>query len=385
MKPDYAGGSIVNLMASVAAACGVPGGVYPQLKGLDSARLRAARSLVLLVIDGLGYQFLSGPGSGSELARHLEQPITSVFPSTTASAITTFHTGVAPQQHAQTGWFTYFRELGAIAASLPLRPRYGGPDLASANLDLSALFPAPPLAPRLGRRCHALLPRALLDSPYTRLHIAGSRGHGFKDLPDLFAKLGRLVRRASAPQYIFAYWPKLDALAHDHGTGTEAVAQHFAQIDGAFSRFMDQIAGHGALVLVTADHGFVDTSPEQVVHLADHPILLDALALPLCGEPRAAYCYLRPGRERAFADYVGAELAGQGTLWRSSELAAEHWFGLGEPHPHLLRRIGDFTLLMAGRHVVKDTVLGEKPFGLIGVHGGVSPAEMLVPLVIAGA
>ncbi|MGH9893183.1 MAG: alkaline phosphatase family protein, partial [bacterium] len=86
--PDYQGGGIVNLMASIVGAFGGDPGFYPPLDALDGARLRAHRNIVLFVIDGLGYEWLKRAGPGSALFRHTVGPITSVFPSTTASAIT---------------------------------------------------------------------------------------------------------------------------------------------------------------------------------------------------------------------------------------------------------------------------------------------------------
>jgi hypothetical protein len=111
--PDYGGGSLVNLMSSISTALG-GGSPYPPLAALPPASLAGARHLVLLVVDGLGHDFLSGRDGA--LRRHLRGPLTSVFPSTTASAIPTFLTGLAPQQHGLTGWNMYFREIGAVVA-----------------------------------------------------------------------------------------------------------------------------------------------------------------------------------------------------------------------------------------------------------------------------
>ena len=51
MRPDYAGGSLVNLIASIVAARGGRA-LHPPLKNLRHETLREARNVVLLVIDG---------------------------------------------------------------------------------------------------------------------------------------------------------------------------------------------------------------------------------------------------------------------------------------------------------------------------------------------
>src|SRR5258708_23749971 len=122
MKPDYSGGGLVNLLASIVA--GRSGrALHKPLAALDAAQLGAARNIVLFIIDGLGDGYLRRRGAGGELARRRRAAITSVFPPTTASAITTTYTGCTPLEHGLTGWFTYFGEAGCVAAALPFRSR----------------------------------------------------------------------------------------------------------------------------------------------------------------------------------------------------------------------------------------------------------------------
>src|SRR5207244_4881376 len=120
MRPDYAGGSLVNLVASIVASRGGE----PRHEPLRNFELASrAQNLVLLIIDGLGDNYLMRHGAGSELARRRRHSLTSVFPSTTASAITTSYTGRTPLEHGLTGWFVYFGAAGCVSAALPFRSR----------------------------------------------------------------------------------------------------------------------------------------------------------------------------------------------------------------------------------------------------------------------
>ncbi|HQU15980.1 MAG: hypothetical protein B7Z66_01355 [Chromatiales bacterium 21-64-14] len=126
LRPDYEGGGLVNLMASLMTGLGGrPSDLYPPLAGLPPQEVKAAANVVLLLLDGLGHDYLIQNGAGGALCRHLQGPITSVFPPTTAAAVTTVLTAVGPQQHAVTGWFVHLRELGTVSALLPFRPRWG--------------------------------------------------------------------------------------------------------------------------------------------------------------------------------------------------------------------------------------------------------------------
>jgi hypothetical protein len=386
VRPDYQGGSILNLMRSLAAACGdASPPPYAPLRGFDAAGLAAARHIVLLVIDGLGYRHLLDARPQGALATHLHGPITSVFPSTTAAAITTFLTGLAPQQHALTGWHMYFSELDAIAAVLPLTLRGPGTIAAQPGELPQRLFGHASFFERIARPAFIVSPQHIARSAFNLYHAGRARILAYKTLGELFAHILALLREAPEPSYIYAYYPELDSLAHAHGIGSARAAAELAAIDEAFGAFLAAARGTGALVLATADHGFVDSPPERSIDLADHPRLAATLARPLCGERRVAYCYVKPDQREAFAACAREQLVQSATLYPSQALIDEGWFGPGTPDPRLAARIGDYALIMKKGWTLKDWVPGEERHTQIGVHGGVSEEEMVVPLVVARA
>lgn len=379
--PDYRGGSIVNLMASIVTGLGGEERIYPPLRALDPRGL-TSRNVVLLVIDGLGHDYLLERGAGGTLAQHLEARITSVFPSTTASAITTFLTGTAPQQHGLTGWFMHFRELGAVIAVLPFRPRHGGGPPA---VSVQALLEHVPVFDRVPVSSYVVAPQEIAHSAFNTAHLGRAGLRPYATLDGMFQAIERVVRAPGDRRYAYAYWPELDRLAHEHGIASRETAAHLARLDAAFDEFLGAIAGTDTTVIVTADHGFVDAAADEAVELEAHPELARMLRLPLCGEPRAAYCYVDGARREAFADYVTAHLAARADVYDSEYLIESGWFGLGAPHPRLRERTGDFTLVMKSGATIKDGVPGEERHPKIGVHGGTSEREMYVPLIVARA
>ena len=149
--------------------------------------------------------------------------------------------------------------------------------------------------------------------------------------------------------------------------------RHLGEIDRGFARFLESTRGAGVTVLVTADHGFIDTEPDTQLHLDQHPVLRDALLLPLCGEPRVAYCYVKPHAIREFEDYVSTELAFGCTVLAREEMIGAEYFGLGPPAPRLRDRIGDYALVMKENFAITDRLLGQgSNHRHIGVHGGLS-------------
>lgn len=378
LLPDYDGGSIVNLMSSIALALG-GSSIHAPLRALPPQALAGARHVLLLVVDGLGHAFLTGRDGA--LRRHLHAAITSVFPSTTASAIPTFLTGLAPQQHGLTGWHMYCREIGAIVAPLPFRARTGRHALRSAGVSPMSLFQLAPVFDRLPLTCHVVSPQAIAHSDFNAALSGRAQRHGYETPEEMFGILTSLLRRDAPRSYIYAYWPRLDSLAHEFGVASAAVADAFAALDAGFAELL-KVAG-GSRVIVTADHGFVDTSPADTIDLDDHPGLRETLVLPLCGEPRAAYAYVRPTCATRFKDYVRTHLADRVRLFNRAEILRRGWLGPGAPHPALADRLGDYVLIPRGHAILRDWLMGEDRYTHIGVHGGLSAAEMRVPLVVA--
>ncbi len=378
--PDYRGGSLVNLMSSIAAGLG-GSSPYPPLAALAPDDLLRVRRLVLLVVDGLGHHHLLAQ-SGA-LRAHLRGPLTSVFPTTTASAIPTFLTGLAPQQHGLTGWHMYFREIGAIVAPLPFRTRTGKQALREVGVTPAQLFGLTPLFDRLPVVSHVVSPRHIIHSDFNVALSGRAQRHGYETLEEMFGLIASLLHNDAPRSYIHAYWPQLDSLAHEHGIGSPQVAAAFAALDAGFAQLLQAARGSSALIIVTADHGFIDTSPADTIDLDHHPRLRETLLLPLCGEARAAFAYVRAGRETQFEDYLRTQLENRVLMFRSADVLRDGWLGPGEPHPGLQDRIGDYVLLPRGNAILRDWLAGEERHVHIGVHGGLSTAEMTVPLIVA--
>lgn len=385
MLPDYTGAGTINLMQSIAQACGARRGGYVPLRLALQRDLGAARNLVLLVIDGLGESLLQTAGQQTQLLAHRAGTLTSVFPPTTAAAVTALLTGLAPAQHGLTGWHMYFAEAGSVLAVLPMTRRVVRPHEREwppvpqprRLFDHRGIFGA------LGRASHVVSPADIAESAFNRFHTRGAKSHVYAERDALFQCIVEIARTGKRRQYIYAYYDGLDELSHRHGAYGEAAVAELREIDKGFARLLEGLDGSDTTLLVTADHGFIDSPEERTIDLAAHPELAAMLAEPLCGEPRVAYCYVRPGFQRAFEDYVEQVLGEATRCVRSDALIGAGWFGPGEPHPRLAGRVGTHTLVMRDNWSIRDWLPGERRYRQIGVHGGLSRREMQVPLIVA--
>ena len=377
MKPDYTGGGLVNLMASIVAGRGgAPR--HALLSSLSVKQIAAARNVVLFIVDGLGDGYLVRRGAGGELARRRRGTMTSVFPSTTASAITTSYTGRTPLEHGLTGWFTYFSQAGCVAAALPFRSRGDHLPLSRRGVTPEQIYVGGSIFERIPERSVVVTYKDIIDSEYNSRHCKGAQRVAYETLDELVAQIESAVKSGPERKFIYAYWPLYDMVSHRFGAESREAFAELTKIDAAFGTLLRDLAATDSVVVVTADHGFIDVAPEESFELPAS--LASMLRFPLCGERRVAYCHVQSKN-----DFLGkAEdwLGERADVMPSSQLVDDGWFGPGTPHPRLDERIGDVALVMRGRYTVKDWAPGESRNLHIGNHGGTSEDEMLIPLIV---
>ena len=380
MKPDYAGGGLVNLMASIVAGRGGAPRHAP-LALLPPEKISPFRNLVLLIIDGLGDGYLLRRGAGGELARRRRGAITSVFPPTTAAAITTSYTACTPLEHGLTGWYTFFGGAGCVSAALPFKSRGDDLSLRRRGFTPERAFVQPPLFGSLPLRSIVVTYKDIIDSDYNVRHCAGAERYAYETLDGLVLEIEKTIKSGPEQKFIYAYWPWYDTYSHRYGSESPQAFAELEKIDAAFGRLLARLAGTDTLLVATADHGFVDSAPEESLELP--ALLASQLRFPLCGERRVAYCYVQS--EKDFLRQAKEHFGDRADVRPSRALVEEGWFGPGAAHPDFAERIGDVALVMRERYTIKDWTPGEARYLHIGNHGGVSEDEMMIPLITEAA
>ncbi|MDE0035469.1 MAG: alkaline phosphatase family protein [Deltaproteobacteria bacterium] len=379
--PDYRGGSLVNLLSSIIRALG---GISPHLglRALDETTLNGVRRITYLVLDGVGYEQLDrfmGAGGGSHFfSRHPFERITTVFPSTTAAAVTTLSTGATPAEHGLLSWHLHLHDLGLVGAVLPGKTLTGTP-LAGSDFNLRRYLGLPSYLSSVRRHKRLLSFGTLGRSPYSN---AGTRWNGYgayNTLRGMERQTARFARQGR-PGLAYVYWPLYDTLCHRKGVQARETRRHLAEIDASLGRLTSQLAGTGTLLLVTADHGVVDSPPPKRIDLAAVPGLLDCLAMLPAGDGRQVSCFVRPGRVGRFREVLARHLADACVCITGEELLESGLLGPGQPHPALRSRVGDYVLLARDDYAFQVAASQTKARVHKGNHGGLSSDEVYVPL-----
>jgi predicted AlkP superfamily pyrophosphatase or phosphodiesterase len=412
VRPDFAGRGLANIAPTVLRLLAPSAAI--ELPPLDSSVLPQSmtddvNAVVLIVADGLGHLQLQREvelGNAPNLGRLLERadgdnrvsysPITSVFPTTTVAALGSINSGVAPTAHGLLSYTLYLPEFNTLAEMIRWGPVGRRTSFSDAEFGVApeSFFWADTVYAQLQSggvsRTFAVNPNYFAGTALTRMLHQGATYGGYISTSSLEPIVSRLVAESTDTTYIYAYWPTVDTIAHIVGPLTPEHGSEVAAFDLQIGRLVGSLekAGRGdTLVLLTADHGHVDTAPELEVKFADHPQLLSMLRVLPAGERRAVYLHPRPGSTEAVMQYARERLAETGTAILRDEAVALGLFGPGELPERAAERIGE-VLLFPKRNLqfvtavewIDPTPPPRAP-AFKGLHGGLREDEALVPLL----
>ncbi|HUC38040.1 MAG TPA: alkaline phosphatase family protein [Acidimicrobiales bacterium] len=376
--PDYGGACLSSLLHALDARAS------PEAPGWLPEAAKGARQVVLLVLDGVGWEKLRAARSLAPTLCEAEGgPITSVAPTTTATALTSITTGRAPAEHGVVGYRLRVPDGDAGSHGSSARsPQGAASDWEVLNVlrwrtgrgDARRLIPAPafqPIPPFGGAKAVAVTRAEFAATGFTALHLAGAKLVGWALPSTLVVQVRRLL--AQGEPLVYAYYDGLDKVAHAHGLG-----DFYSEELRAVDRWVGDLAESlppGCALVVTSDHGQVEVGPS--VRLPG-PELLEHTEM-LSGEGRFRWLHARPG---ATSDLLSAASEAHGSeAWvlTREQIVEEGWFG-GPLAPHVAARLGDVALVAREPVAFLDPAdTGETR--LAARHGSLTPAEMYVPLI----
>lgn len=352
---------------------------------VDDARLavalQAARSVVTVLFDGLGERQLATHAPRGALSHHRLRTLDSVFPSSTAPAMTSLATAVPPAVHGNPAWLMWSESAAAIVRTLPMDVRGERRRTVSA----ADTWSWQPWAVRARAPMLAILPHEIADSEFSRHAYSGSTRLAYAQLDEIPDRVVEALRACPDGIGVFVYLPQFDAVSHHAGWQSDAAAAVVHEFDRWFAALVERSAAFDALLLASADHGFVDIDAADQLQLRDFPSIGECLERPLCGEPRVPFCQVRPERRERFAQIVTGALGDAFDVYEPKQLLRAGWFGAVAPgrKPALAGRLGTHLLVPRRLVTLVDAVEGERPMRFIGMHGGTSDDEMKVPLLAA--
>ena len=370
VEPDYRQRTLADVLPAVATALGVNAGLASV--GLE---LPPAPSYVVMLVDGMGQELVAAHRDHAPYLHGLLAgrgdlgPGTAGVPSTTATSLASLGTGLTPGEHGLVGFTSRIpgsdHLLNALFWDKSVDPLEWQPH-ETAFHKLS----------RAGVVTSVVSKREFRDSGLTRSSQRGASYIGADRMGERIA--AAVSTTARSPSVTYVYDGDLDWTGHRFGVDSPAWRQQLITVDAAAEQLRDALPPATRLV-VLADHGMVDSGPESRIDVDQADGLREGVSL-LGGEARLRHVYCRDGATDDVTATWRAVLGDRALVLTRDEAISRGWFGTVEDR--VRPRLGDVVVACTG-----DTaLLSSKDFPyetkLIGMHGSLTPVEMLVPLLV---
>jgi Type I phosphodiesterase / nucleotide pyrophosphatase len=367
--PAYGSASLADVMPSIGAHLGVSGCAD------DVLGLPAAERFVVVLVDGLGWSLLLRNARDLPYLASLlgdGRPITAGVPSTTVTSLASLGTGLVPGQHGLVGYTSRVPSTGEILNGLTWE----------SDLAPRAFQAKPTLFERARAAGVAVSSVALHRFAETGLTEAALRGADFIAYADDSAddvRIGQTVAasRQGSRSLVYAYEREPDHSGHTHGCQSDEWRAQLVGIDRHCEQLRAALPDEVRLV-ITADHGMLDIPIGHRVVAEDEPSLVAGVSA-LAGEPRFRQLYVDQDRPERVAERWRDRLGTRAWVRTREEATDDGWFGALDED--LRERYGHVVVAMRDDWAVMTRQL-PRELTLIGMHGSLTPAEMLVPLLI---
>ena len=406
--PAYGTGALCDVLPVIGTVLGVPGlgtagsehgrsdgpdshgdpGAYgdedDQVAALaESWGLHPVGRACMFLIDGMGSELiLKHADAAPYLAALLQggpqdigpqgigRSLTAGFPSTTSTSLSSFGTGLPPGSHGMLGYKLLVPGSGRLMNFLKW----------DQDVDPQVWQPRETMFERLSRSgiavTHVSSPR-FAESGLTRSVFRGARFSGAEP-PDVRAVRALEALEGGGRALVYLYYSDLDFVGHAAGIGSQSWRDQLSYVD-ALVQWLAERLPHDSSLYVLADHGMLDVPFERRID-ADTDWELRAGVALLGGEARARHVYAHAGAERDVLAIWSERLDGVAVVRSRQDAIAEGWFG-PSVDPRMWDRIGDVVVAMRADWAVIASEREVVESRLIGMHGSMTAAEQLVPLL----
>jgi hypothetical protein len=381
LPPKFPGRHLGAVLPAVADALGVPG-----VRGAGDARallgLPSARRACVVLVDGLGRHNLAERSGHAPFLRSLlpgSPALRSGYPSTTAASMGSFGTGTTPGRHGLVGYTVRDPRSGGLANLVSWD---SGADPREWQRE-PTVFEQVTAA---GVPVTSVGPARFAGSGLTEAALRGARYVQAEHLAD---RVDAARAALTGQTLVYLYWGDVDKAGHHHGWGSWQWGEELGTVDREIGRLARSLPA-GTSLYVTADHGMVDVDRAKRWDVATTPALSEGVVL-VAGEPRALHLHVAPPGEptdpalaRKVADRWRETLGRSAVVVLGDDAVAAGWFG--DCATHVRPLIGDVVVAMAGRATVVDSrTQTPGSLDLVGVHGSLTPQEVVVPFLAVHA
>jgi hypothetical protein len=334
--------------------------------------LAGSASAIVVMVDGLGYENLTG--QAGFLAKHLKVDDFAHcgFPSTTVASIASFANAKESSEHGLIGYSIFNRSSGETVNLLSGLDRFSILDYLKVE----------PISAHSTANIHAVTLEQYEATAFTQATMQSAKHHFASDLETRFDIALQIVTQEENA-LVYLYVPELDREAHLSGVNSQQWSELLDRLDRATQKLVAKIAPEVGMLL-TADHGVINIAFENHIYLDECQALRERFQ-SVCGDPRAAFIYLKDSDDLQLATMeLESFLRGRAVAVTPQQLVQQgYWM------PSILEDDDLIPDLVAIS--IDEVAIFHRNFAktnslkMVGHHGAVSLAEVKVPLMRFGA
>lgn len=350
---------------------------YNALPELEKILNNSYKNIVLVILDGMGEHILKRNSPNNFFVNNQKDKITSVCPSTTTAALTTYYSGKPP---IETGWIAmsqYFKEYGRAIEMLRKIDSYTGEKINTSRLDVFDLIKYKPIYEQI----EEAEPEVKAYEINPGFCDARSKRNINADTIDLMCDSIKAICNNNDKNFILAYSDKPDTLLHKYGCEALEVKEFIKDTEDKIEKMCEELEGTDTIVIVSADHGHKDIN--NTYSILDLKEIQDCIIMPASLESRAITFWIKSNKKEEFEKFFEDKMKNEYMLFTKEQFLDKNLLGYGIKHPKIDDFIGDYIAIAINDSIIKlETNTSKVKANKKSTHCGFTPNEMEVPLIV---
>ena len=373
--PNY-NHSILNLITSILKYYNVETSHY-SLELLDKKLEKKYKNVVFIILDGMGEHILKNVSENGFLYSNKIDVITSVCPSTTTAALTTYYSGVPPYESGWVAWSQYFKEYGRAVDMLSHKESYKGENVQNTRIDVfNEIVNYTPIFDKIENFSPDVKTYEITPDYSDKRAKRSIRANSIEEICEDIANLCKIPEE----KFILAYCDNPDHLLHKYGCLSKEVKEYINNMELTIEKMCKKIS-ENTIIIISADHGHKDIN--KVYNILDYPKLQECLIMPASLESRAVTFWVKEDKKEKFEKIFKEIFKNDFLLLKKEEVLEKHLLGFGEKHNKIDDFIGNYMALSVSDAIIKlETYLWDGKNVKKSTHCGLTEDEMEVPLIV---
>ena len=350
---------------------------HKSLEKLDNELQKKYKNVVFMILDGMGEHILTPISPNGYFKQNELDCVTSVYPSTTTAALTTYYAGKPPYETGWIAWSQYFKEYGRAIDMLSHKESYKGENFKSAKIDVfKEIVNYTPIFEQIEKASPDVKAYELTPTYSDKRSKRSIRADNIDEIiPNI-----EMLCENPGEKFILAYCDNPDGLLHKFGTDSTEVSTYIKETEQKIEKMCKEL-DEDTIIIISADHGHRNI--EKSYTLLDYPEIQECLILPASLESRTVAFWVKEDMKKIFVERFNKIFGEEFLLMTKEEFLQKNMLGFGKKHPKVDDFIGNYIALSTASSMIRiETFLADGKPVKKSTHCGLTKEEMEVPVIV---